>query len=351
MKDFRGPHRIPGGKFLFKLAISLALLFYLLHQVGLGPLWGSLKQAYWPYLLLGLGMVIAGQVLSAFKWKLLLKALGIEPPFGLLVRYYYIGTFFNLFLPGLVGGDFVRGYYLVKEEQKTSTVVLSILTERLLGLLVLLILVRSSLFWYGLPGDLGRSIGQGLSLLLLAALLLGSGLIFGGPLLQAIGRRAPADPPAAAESRRHWVPSGLPGSVLTQALDTLLRLLRDLSRFRSQPVLVGAAMLLILGWQVIFIMVHILVGRSLGFAIPPGYYFVFVPLSVLVSALPISFSGLGVREGSYFYFLSLVQIPGPQAMSFSLLWLSILVASGLFGGMVYLGESRMIAGLARSKEL
>jgi uncharacterized membrane protein YbhN (UPF0104 family) len=75
---------------------------------------------------------------------------------------------------------------------------------------------------------------------------------------------------------------------------------------------------------------------SLGVIVPVQYFALFIPLTALVQMLPISFNGLGVREGTFQALFSTVDVPGEQAVAISLLYYILRVITGLIGGSMYL---------------
>src|SRR5215831_13845360 len=81
-------------------------------------------------------VLVLGQALYVFKWKLVLGAMGLSLPFHRLGEQYLLGIFFNNFLPTMIGGDAARVYYLGREEGY-ATVATSILVDRGLGFLSL----------------------------------------------------------------------------------------------------------------------------------------------------------------------------------------------------------------------
>jgi uncharacterized membrane protein YbhN (UPF0104 family) len=102
-----------------------------------------------------------------------------------------------------------------------------------------------------------------------------------------------------------------------------------------------SALLRSLGMGVIFnvllIAANVLIGLGLGADVGLAYYLVFVPLTSLVLILPISFAGLGVREGTYVYLFGQVGLAREVALSLSLLVYALgTVAPGLVGGVIYL---------------
>ena len=95
--------------------------------------------------LLAFCLFIIAQTISTYRWKMLLHTERMNIHFYNLIAYYFIGMFFNLFMPTLVGGDVVRGYYLYKKSNKGSESVASIFVERLSGFFALMVIGLLSL--------------------------------------------------------------------------------------------------------------------------------------------------------------------------------------------------------------
>jgi hypothetical protein len=79
-----------------------------------------------------------------------------------------------------------------------------------------------------------------------------------------------------------------------------------------------------------------LIGVALGAEVPLAYYFVFVPMVSLLTLLPVSVNGMGVREGGVVLFLKQVGVDEPTALTLALLWFAVFAVVGLLGGVVYL---------------
>src|SRR5207253_2317310 len=84
------------------------------------------------------GLLLLAQVASAARWRLLARPLGFHSPLGAFIRFYFVGMFFNLLLPTSVGGDVVRAWYLDGGSGRRMPAFLSVLVDRLSGLLILL---------------------------------------------------------------------------------------------------------------------------------------------------------------------------------------------------------------------
>jgi uncharacterized membrane protein YbhN (UPF0104 family) len=89
------------------------------------------------------------------------------------------------------------------------------------------------------------------------------------------------------------------------------------------------------------IVTQVALARALGLRIPWYFFFVFVPIVNVAGMAPVSFSGIGVREGGYWYFLSGLGIERETSIALGLLSSAVVLANGLTGGLVFLlGKQR-----------
>ena len=283
---------------LLKGLISILLLAYLFYKVDLKEVWQHLQQANIFYLLGALGLCLIGQVLCACRWKILARLMDFHNNLKEFVIYYFAGMFFSLFLPTLIGGDVAKCYYLARGKNKTLQAIITVLADRGTGLIALILMAWGSLFLMdGVPVPAQFTWG-----IKAAGIAMIAGLIapfFAGDLLARLGGRT------IELSLIYWK---RPGVLLNSILISFL-------------------------FQMTVIIIHILIGLSLGLTIPWKFYFFLVPVVAAASMLPVSLSGLGVREGAYVYFLSLASIPQSEALTFAFGWLFVAFASSLIGGL------------------
>jgi glycosyltransferase 2 family protein len=126
-----------------KLLISAALVAALFHYdvITLSALGTTFRD--WPVALSALGALLVGYVLSAWRWYILLHAIGIRIRFRPCAEIFAMGTFANTFLPGGTGGDVVRAVYIARHvHSDRAGGVISVLADRAMGFLgVLLVAV------------------------------------------------------------------------------------------------------------------------------------------------------------------------------------------------------------------
>ncbi len=309
---------------VLKLVLSAGLLVLLLRRVGLQP-FRELAAASLPLLGLAFAVYVGGIALRALRWQALLRAHRVEAPTGRLVVLYYVGSFFNIMLPTAVGGDAVRAYELARYHCPGEIAVGTVLVDRAIGLVMLLLLAAAALpLSAGMLAPWIVWLVLGLAATSTTALAI---LLWGRPLV--------------------WV-FGLLPSALRKLLDrpVVHKLYRAFTGYDGRSLVVAAAVSL--AFNLLLIAVNLLIGRALDVHVRFAHYFVFISLISAVSALPISFGGLGVREGGYSLLFGQVGVASATAVSMSLAFYLINVLSGAIGGLLYAWEGAR--GVWRPKE-
>lgn len=125
---------------LLKLAVSLALLYYLFVKLGDPAAYGrKIVAADKGLLLLGALCYSSAVAISGLKWGILLRAAGVPVATPRLFQYQWIAEFFNNFLPAQVGGDVMRGYALASDTHRAADAAASVLIDRFIGLMVFML--------------------------------------------------------------------------------------------------------------------------------------------------------------------------------------------------------------------
>jgi glycosyltransferase 2 family protein len=292
-------------KLALKLLVSAGLLLFISRRVDFRETGRFLARADAPFLALAFALYLAGQALSALKWRQLAAAVGFHASPFRFVAYYFIGMFFNAFGFGTVGGDVIRALYLAGSGGRRGLAFNTVVADRVSGLLVLLAVALGALLLfhhYQLPAAIYWGVVAS-----------SSALLAGWRLL----------------------PRVLP---LVLAPENQLRRLieQDLAPYWSDARLLAAVGVLSIAFHFSQIGVLVLLTHALGVGVPWSYCFVFGPLVSIMSAVPISLNGLGVREGGYVYFLAHVGVPRDSAVAFALAWFGVVMLAGAVGGLVYL---------------
>ncbi|MGC8781004.1 MAG: lysylphosphatidylglycerol synthase transmembrane domain-containing protein [Anaerolineae bacterium] len=295
---------------LLQVAISAALLGLVLRQVHWSEVWAAFRQMDGRWLLVAWLLFLAGVVVRARRWQVLLDALAVQRPLRELVIWYLAAGFFNIILPTGFGGDVVRAAELAQDTGRPARVVNSVIVDRYLGIMVLLAMGLGAAPFR--PG-----VASPATLALIAALFIG-GLIAGWAL-----RRPWGDVWRNQPGRVGAIASRLRVASLADAFAAYDR------RALARGLLASLAFnLLQIGWNVA-------IGWGLGLGLPLVAYLVFVPLTAVALLLP-AFGGLGVRELTYVGLFAQIGVPAAAALALSLGVYAITVATGLVGGLVYL---------------
>src|SRR2546427_297153 len=97
------------GLTLLKVIFSVGILVYIFTRVvHIQDLWANLRETNVSFIVVAVALYFVVQTISAYRWYLLLKPLEIDVSFGKILRLYYLGMYFNFFLPSAIGGDFVK---------------------------------------------------------------------------------------------------------------------------------------------------------------------------------------------------------------------------------------------------
>ncbi len=302
-------------QFWLKLAGSLALLSFLLARTDLNALGTLFRSLRFPIFFASIFLYILAQLLSIVRWRCLLLAEKINLPFWRLTLLYFEGMFFNLMLPTAIGGDVVRGYQISRLTERRDASLASILVERLSGFAALAIIACIAIIpAYAHINDpliVWLTAGSAAGMVALIASLLSD-------RLQALFFRL------------------LHGVGLGRFHDAVHRLYEAVQQYwthrRTLLLVLGLSLIL----QSLVITIFYLISRALNLSVDVRYFFLFIPLISVISMLPISIAGLGLREGSSVYFFSKVGMDSAGALSLSLLWFAVTALCSGLGGIAFL---------------
>lgn len=260
-------------------------------------------------------LVAIDRTLMAYRWLILLCALapGTRPPFGAVLRIFFVSTFVGTFLPSL-GGDVYRAYSLARLHVSGVESAASVLMDRVLGALSILVCGVAAL---AVAPHLPLSTGVYATLGVAAgACAVAAAIVFhdrAGSAALAIAARLPG-----ARVRR--VAAGLTDAV------------RRYARYHAQ---LGHVLALSIGVQVLRILQAWCLGLSLGMTASIGAYFVFIPIILLIMLLPITINGLGTSQLAFVWLFQQAAVPAPQAFALSILFVALGVVGNLPGGLLY----------------
>jgi uncharacterized protein (TIRG00374 family) len=298
---------------ILKLAVSASLLYYLFTNVDLeafSRVLTALNPLAVVFLVFYFGAI---QSISAYRWSIVLRK-DVELAYPRLLSIYFIGMFFNNFLPTLVGGDVIKGYYLYRETGKGEVSAASILMDRYSGFTAMMAITLVAL----VPGYalIEGTVLPGFFLLLLGGYMAASCFVW-------------------MESLHGWPVNILTRIRLLSLHDMIENFYGALMSYKTHHGLLVRIFLLSLVIQGGIIIGYFTLSRSMGMDVPAGYFFLFIPLATAVSMIPVSLSGLGIREGAFVFLFTAVGAAREEALGLSLLWFAFTVCVSFIGGIEY----------------
>ena len=297
---------------IIRIIISAVILFLIFKQVDLGKIIQIVYRINKSYLFFVFLLTLLIYFIGFLRWKMLLIGLGLSLDSFLIFKAFCIGYFSNLFFPSTIGGDFIRSVDLSLRTQKPRLVVASVILDRLSGYSALVIIATLALvLGYRLITDIVVFFVLGIILVLLLGIL---AILFNNFLFF-----------RAVKLLRYF---GKAGEILS-------KLHYEIYNFRNQKKIIIKNIIYSLVIQLIIPFLTYLISLALGTRINPVYFFILTPIIGVISALPISVAGLGLREASTMYFFTRVGVSGEVALAIALLSFFINFLLAVIGGSIY----------------
>jgi uncharacterized protein (TIRG00374 family) len=230
---------------------------------------------------------LASMLVTALRWRLLLAVQDVRITIGESFKLQLLGEFFSTVIPGMVGGDLVKAYCVMKRTTRKEHVLVTAFADRLMGVCamagtaaVMLLVLRAT---GRLEGDLVRFSAPSVAVVLAA---IGATLVF---LLSARLRRL----------------CGLQRIYKRLPIATHVERAGDaLAHFRAHPAALARAFLVSLVAQALGSIFVFLLGVALGIEVSWMHYVLHVPLILIISAIPITPGGIGVMEELYLLYFA-----------------------------------------------
>jgi uncharacterized protein (TIRG00374 family) len=315
----------------FQVLLGLGALALVLWKSDSGGLVAALKATSVSYLPLAILASVTVTWLMAFRWKLILEVRGKKLKTSRLFAYYLIGIFFSNCVPGgSVSLDIARLIYVDKEIRDKAFVTSTLVFERVVGLFAVLIT--------GLAATIAtRSyLPDGNGVYVIEAIL-GSCLVAATLLMsERVSRRLAAVVAriSAAAGQKGAGKFGRSGVArITSATIRFLDATAQMKRYRGMvaaTVALSFAVRIVwsLGCYVVAAAMHLPVGLPLVIA--------FIAIYDLIRMLPITISGLGIREWALVALFARVGVAREQALMFSFLAVAPILLNAIAGGLIYI---------------
>jgi len=277
-------------KTTLKFAFSFAVIAWLAKS-GRFDL-RQLKTLFTPGLIAGCtGFTFVNLALCNERWLMLLRSQANSTSRAMAAKLSMIGMFFNFVIPGGVGGDFIKGYYIARENHDARMhSVVSVAMDRLIGLFTMLIMALIAML---VDWDLVQSHKELVGLFLFLSSVFLAFCVFWAVIFS---RRISSAPWLVG--LLHKLPKG----------QELNKLLSSLSTYSLRKDLLFKALLFSFLAQATTIAGFIFVGHSLGFEVSANTYFFVVPVGLMVTAIPLAPGGIGVGQAAFYYLFELILV-------------------------------------------
>ena len=301
-------HLSPATKLVTRIVVSAALLAVLITKIPADDV--QPKDTHTGTLLfLGFGLLftLAGFLLSAWRWQRVLAVFDVHLPLRTLLGHYLAGQFVGNVLPSTIGGDVLRISRAAKSTGTGDVAFASVVIERLSGFVALPLL---TLMGFALEPSLLSLDHSWIALLIAGATVAALVVILavaGSPRLA--GRFA---------KRKNWM--RFIGAVHV-----------GVDRIRHQPRHAVGVVFAAIAYQLSVLAAVYCAIHALGISVPNGAVLAFLPAVASAQALPISLSGLGIREGLLVLLLRPLDVPTGKAIGVGLLWYGMTLVVSLLG--------------------
>ncbi|MFN8607619.1 MAG: lysylphosphatidylglycerol synthase transmembrane domain-containing protein [Vulcanimicrobiota bacterium] len=273
-------------RLIFSLAVAAWAINWVLASAG-ANLTHEFTSANYGWIVVGLVLTTLGTVLTSYRWSTLLVLQDVKISQWEAFRLTMIGIFFNLFGLGGVGGDFFKMYYVQAQAgNRREEAILSIVVDRILGLLGLFVVALLTLpFVWSELRTANPAIQSMVGFVVLISLVGGGGV-------------------SLVLTRDYWLPEGLKETIKyagkkfpARLVGLIARLIRSVDLYRSHLPAVFRALAISALVHSLATLNVVSIGKAFHVeGLSLRHYFLAVQVANTVSAVPITPSGLGSRD-------------------------------------------------------
>ena len=299
---------------LLKVIVSIILIWLIFRSVDMSNVIKNLSKVQINLLATAIIIFFFQIIVLSYRWALVTGVLGRRLELSSAIRITFISQFFNQILPSTVGGDGVRIWLHHKTGSSFRQSVHSVISDRALAIVMLLIFILAGFFMQSevLGDSLTRWVADYIALGSLACFA--TFLWIATPLCRKFGK-----------------------FLLVREIAEMSQVIKKIL-FNSRKVL---PIMFLSGLNHSLSIIGLMVlSNALGQTINWSAFFVLVPLVLLLSMIPLSIGGWGVREGVMVAAFSFVGMPSEGALSLSLAFGLVITLVSLPGGLFWLISNR-----------
>ncbi len=262
---------------IVQLAVTVGLLYWVYHDPKkLSEMREAIVHARFEWLIAGMLAYFVVEAAAAFRWHVLLKVQGINLRPSRLAGLFLIGMFYNQFLPGGTGGDIIKSYLLLKETDRKAGALLAVVFDRFIGLVALVVITVTLV---SMHFDLLAQTHETRRYLWILLVLLGASI---ASLIASFV--------VSGFNLFHWLPHKFPGR------DKLIEIAAAYHLYAHHWIATSVAFCASLVAHLATFTTFLCAAFALRADVVVTNFFAVLPIERTISALPISFAGVGIRE-------------------------------------------------------
>jgi uncharacterized protein (TIRG00374 family) len=330
MSDLNKDRKKRLKKLLFglKVPFTVGLCIVILINADWGKIGIAVQNARIGLIVLVFAGMLLSIAVSALKWKIILSIHGINFSVVELKAYILIGCFFNNFLPGMIGGDAYRIYKTIQTPYSKTGALLSVLNERIFGIMTLLFLgFCGAIISFTMNGDKISKLG---------ILFGGFGLLISFLLISFFSNK----------KIRWWT---LKKQRIPQ---TIKRFVEHLGDYRWHKGRFFRFILVSILFYILSFLNWLIIIYAFGESCSIFSLAMMIMISNVVAQLPISLNGIGLLDGSLIYLLTHFGVAYESAIMVMILYRMLMIFISFIGAILYfLGKDRRSSYQFRKEEL
>ncbi len=299
---------------IIKAGVTLGLFLLLFRKVNFQEFADTLRHADFGTEISAFLLFWIGHYICIFRWRMLMRPLMPVLSIPHLFGIYCIGLFFNLTFPTVVGGDVVKMYYAGKPSKKFAQSFAATFLDRDAGMLAMMIIACIASFVH--PVQIPKIPVK---------------LIIWGAFLAFVAANIAIFTPSL-HNRLTGILHRLKLVRLAHKIDAILSAFQVMGTHKA--VLVNSLLISIVN-QFFAISVTWMMAVGLHIEVSLVLFMVFVPVVTLISMIPISLNGMGLREYAFVSLLTGVGVDREAAIALALLSSAVVILSAIPGGIVY----------------
>jgi uncharacterized membrane protein YbhN (UPF0104 family) len=293
----------PYRAFAMRAGLGVAVVAVLLAHYDARPIFRILSRERPACFAAAVALYLAGQALSAYRWRLLAAIPKVHGLYSEFLAYIFVGMFTNLFVPGLLGGDAARSVYLGRRHGRMGEAIASVVADRGVGLI--------SLFWLAAIAAMFLNFAPLPRSVITPTVVVGAIAMAGFLVAPLVARLI------------HLMPR------------SVRRAAGLVAPYLHNPAALLPAIALSIVLQIGLAVCQYILAAGLGLAVPLSLFILCVPIANVFASLPLTLNGLGIRESAYLVLFGMAGMRKEDAIALGLLWFAATMVGGLTGAIAF----------------